>query len=269
MKRIIGLGAEAHAAVLMELIESAGAFDVSVVLNDDDSIQIRMVGEICVMSVDSSSEWIQRCAKEQNIQDFFMGLNSPRTREKKRALFNHAIACGLKPLGIIHPKAMVSRTAKIGRGACILAGSVVSTKSVLDDNVTVNIGALVESHCRIRSHAQLGAGSFVGCGAEIGECSYIGNGAQVQPNVHIGENVVIAPGAFIDEDIADGEDVQVEKRQLARHNGPNPDPVEGTFRETRSTSLLKTVKSVFSLSPSESKSGGLSETHREPDQIQA
>ena len=259
MKRIIGLGAEGHAAVLMELIERAGVFDVSVVLNDDDSITMRTVRGICVMSVVDSSEWIQRCAKEQNMQDFFMGLSSLRTREKKRALFNHAIACGLKPLGIIHPKAMVSRTAKLGLGACILAGGVVSTESVLWDNVTVNIGALVDSHCRIRSHAQLEPGSFVGCGADIGECSYIGNGAHVQPNVHIGDNVVIGPGAFIDEDVADGKVVQVKRGKLSSQNRTNPDAVEGTFRESMSTSLLKTVKSVFGVAPIESKSVGPSE----------
>jgi len=202
MKRIIGLGAEAYAAVLIELIERADTFHVDSLLNDDDTITVRTVRGV---SVGGSSEWIPRMVKEQFIRDFFMGLSSVRTREKKRELFQYAIACGMTPLTIVHPRALISGSARIGRGCCILAGAIISTQSGLGENVTMNIGAMVESDCLIQAHVQLGAGSVVGCGSQIGECSYIGDGAYVLQNVHIGDNVVIAPGVVIAGDVADGQ----------------------------------------------------------------
>jgi UDP-perosamine 4-acetyltransferase len=222
MKRIIGLGAEGQAAVLIEMIEKSGDFQVAELLNDDESITDRAVGGV---GVSGPSERIPRLMKEQGLRDFFIGLSSVRTREKKRELFQYAIACGLTPWTIVHPRAVVSGSARIGRGSCILAGAIISTQTSLAENVTVNIGAMVESGCTIQAHAQLGAGSFVGCGAHIGECSYIGNGAYVQEHVHIGQNVVIGPGAIIAEDVGDGQVVPGVQRHLRSENRAKSKPV--------------------------------------------
>jgi UDP-perosamine 4-acetyltransferase len=211
MKRIIGLGVEGHAAVLMELIERAGTFESVTLLNHDDSITVRMVRGVYISG---SSESIPELVKERGLRDFFMGLSSVRTREKKRELFKYAVACGLKPFTIAHPRAVISASAQIGKGGCILAGAIISTQTYLAENVTVNIGAMIESDCDIQAHVQLAGGSFVGCGARIGECSYIGTGAYLQPNVHIGDNVIIGPGAVIVEDVADGQVVPGVYRNL-------------------------------------------------------
>jgi sugar O-acyltransferase (sialic acid O-acetyltransferase NeuD family) len=218
MKRIIGLGAEPYAAVIIELIERAGLFEVSELLNDDDSITVRTVRGV---SVGGTSEWIPKLMEREGMRDFFMGLSSIRAREKKRELFQYAIACGLTPWSFVHPRAIIAGSAGFGRGSCILAGAIISTQTRLAENVTVNIGAIIESDCIIQSHVQLGAGSCVGCGTQIDSGSYIGNGAYVQPRVHIGENAVIGPGAIIEHDIADGQEVPGPQQNPAGHPAPN------------------------------------------------
>ena len=219
MKKIIGLGAEAHATVVMELIERAGTYEIEGVVNDDESITMRTMRGSPVLA---GSQSLPQMVSRGCIGHFFLGLSSLRSREKRRSLYLYALECGLKPFTVIHPRAVVSSSADIGRGACILAGAILSTESRLWENVTVNIGAMIESHCDLRPHVQLGAGSYIGCGAHVGEGSYIGNGAFVQPNVHIGENVVIGPGAVVAEDIADGQVVPAVPRYLAGQNRTKP-----------------------------------------------
>jgi len=221
MKRIIGLGAESHAAVVIELIQQLGNFEVAELLNDDDSIADRDIGGIAVCG---SSEAVPRLMKDQGIRVFFIGVGSVRSREKKRELFKYAISCGLTPHTVIDPGARVSKSVRVGGGGCILAGAVISSKASLAENVTVNIGALVESDCIIQAHTQLGAGCYVGSRVHIGEGAYIGTGAIVQPNVHIGDNVVIGPGAVISEDVADGEEVRGARQILAVQDPTRPQP---------------------------------------------
>jgi len=215
MKRIIGLGAEGHAAVVVELIEQAGNYEIEGLVNEDETLTIRTMRGFPVFS---GSECLPRMKGRGSCGHFFMGLSSVHSREKRRALYLYALDCGLEPCTIVHPRAVVSTSAQIGRGGCLLAGAIVSSQSRLWENVTVNIGAMIESDCDIRAHVQLGAGCYVGSGAHIGEGSYIGQGAYVQPNAHIGENVVIGPGAFVAGNVADGQVVPGVARGLPGQN---------------------------------------------------
>ncbi len=201
--------------MVIELIQQLGNYEVAELLNDDDSIADRHVGDIPVCG---PSEMVPRLMSDEGIRDFFIGVGSVRSREKKRELFKYAVSCGLTPHTVIAPGARVSKSVLVGRGGCILAGAVVSSKSSLAENVTVNIGALVENDCIIQAHTQLGAGCYVGSRVLIGEGSYIGTGAIVQPNVHIGWDVVIGPGAIISEDVADGEVVAGARQNLPVQN---------------------------------------------------
>src|ERR1035438_9406379 len=69
MKQIIGIGAEGHAAVLIELIEQAGAFNVNELLNDDDFITARNIRGVGVCA---ATDCLPRLAKELGIRVFFM-----------------------------------------------------------------------------------------------------------------------------------------------------------------------------------------------------
>lgn len=223
MKKIIGLGAEGHAAVLIELIERAGIYDIEGLVNDDDSIKVPTMRGIPVVP---GSEFLPERISQGAIGHFFMGLSSLKARAKRRSLFNYALECGLEPCTIIHPRAVISNSAQVGRGTCVLAGAIVSTQSCLRENVTVNIGAMIESDCHIEAHAQLGAGCYIGCGAHIGEGAYIGNGVYVQPNVRIGQDVTIGPGAVVAEDVADGQVVPDMRCDLPPLNRTKTSPVK-------------------------------------------
>jgi acetyltransferase-like isoleucine patch superfamily enzyme len=143
-------------------------------------------------------------ARTELSREFFVGVSSLQSREKKRQLYEYGIKCGLVPLGIVHPRTVISRDAILGAGHTVLAGAIIGPYTQLQENVTVNMGAMIESRCLIRPHVQLAASCWIGSGVTIGEGSYIGSFACVQPNVRIGENVVIGSGAIVTEDVPDG-----------------------------------------------------------------
>ncbi len=215
MKTIIGLGAEGVAAAIYELIGATGKACV-VLLTDDDSIKDEVWRQPRIFG---PTELLPAVAQSELSREFFVGVSSLQSREKKRRLYEYGVKCGLVPLAIVHPRAVVSRDAVLGAGHTVLAGAIIGPYTQLQENVTVNMGAMIESRCLIRPHAQLAAGCWIGSGVTIGEGSYIGSFAGVEPNVRIGDNVVIGPGAVVTEDVPDGAVITAQPKPHEEQTG--------------------------------------------------
>jgi sugar O-acyltransferase (sialic acid O-acetyltransferase NeuD family) len=133
---------------------------------------------------------------------FAIGLGGTSDNGPRRRLFESALAAGLTPLTIVHPRAIVSRHARIGRGAQVLAGAIVNAGAVLGEHVIVNSGAIVEHDCRIDDHAHVATGARLASGVSVGAGAHVGAGATVRQLMTIGTNAVIAAGAVVVHDVA-------------------------------------------------------------------
>ena len=88
---------------------------------------------------------------------------------------------------LIHPKASVSRYAKIGKGTVIMAGAVVQADAVIGDFCILNTLASADHDTRIGNFVHLAPGARLCGGVVVGEGSLVGVGVSLPPMSEVPE----------------------------------------------------------------------------------
>lgn len=105
---------------------------------------------------------------------------------------------------LVHPTAVLARTARLGQGVIVCPFAMVSADSNVGDFVTIN------SYSSIGHDAVIGQGCTLSChvditgGVRIGEGVFFGSSASVLPQVEIGADARIGAGAVIMRKVAPG-----------------------------------------------------------------
>ncbi|MBI1338540.1 MAG: hypothetical protein GC164_16475 [Phycisphaera sp.] len=131
-----------------------------------------------------------------------IGDNATRQRVQLRTVNE---GCELST--VVHPRAIVSPSAKIGKGVFIGPNAVVHSMATLHDGVIVNSGAIVEHHCEIGAFAHVAPGCQMGGSVKIGERSLVGVGASIRPGLNIGQGATLGTGAVVVSNVAEGDTV--------------------------------------------------------------
>lgn len=198
IKNCVILGGGGHAAVLIELILNQNNLQVRAILDSDaDKNKIKIMG-IPVLGNDSLLPQLIM----EGVNSFVVGIGSTGKTTLRQKIYVLGLKHNLKPISIIHPKAIIAKSAQIGRGAQIMAGVIINTKAILGENVLVNCGAIIEHDCKIGKNVHVASGATVAGGVTIGDGAHIGAGATLKQGVIIGEGTVIGAGAAVIGDIA-------------------------------------------------------------------
>ncbi|GLR85467.1 acetyltransferase [Bradyrhizobium iriomotense] len=105
---------------------------------------------------------------------------------------------------VIHPRAIVSPSARIGMGTVILPGAIVNARAVIGDHCIINSGAIVEHDVRIGHCTHLSPGAVAGGGTEIGDNCFVGLGSRVRDHIAIGNDTSIAMGSVVTASCPEG-----------------------------------------------------------------
>lgn len=104
----------------------------------------------------------------------------------------------------VHPKASVSKRARVGHGVVIYPGVVVAVDAVVDDHAVVYANAVVHHDSVVGKGAIVCAGVLIAGGVVIGAGAYLGVGAVVRDGVTIGKGALVGMGAVVTKDVAAG-----------------------------------------------------------------
>ena len=195
---VIGVGGFGREAAWTA--ETAG-FEVAGVCDDDPGAAPRCAGRPFFGSIEAAV----RDGRVQVSDTFFfvaIGKNAVR-----RALFERAVACSLKPASVISPNALVAPDAVVGEGSYAGPGCVISVGTHLGRGVIVNNLASVGHDVTIGDFAQVCPGVAISGGCTIGEEALLGTNATIIPLKRIGAKATLGAGALALRDIADGESI--------------------------------------------------------------
>jgi len=116
-------------------------------------------------------------------------------------------AAGVPSPALVHPRAVVSRSARIGDGTVVFPGGVLGARVAVGDNVVVYSGVVIEHECRIGDHAYLSPGVILSGAVTVGAGAFVGAGAVLLPGITVGVGATVAAGAVVTRDVQAGTTV--------------------------------------------------------------
>jgi sugar O-acyltransferase (sialic acid O-acetyltransferase NeuD family) len=208
---ILLLGAGGHAKVVFDAIQASHPEPVQVTVVDDNPA---LVGQAFF------GTRVQR-------GDVFEQIDAVRfhvaigCNEVRRSVFERLRARGGVPLIVVHPRAHVSRHARVGQGSFLAAGCIVAPASRLAEGVIVNHAAVVDHDCIIGAFTHIAPNVTIGGNVRIGDNVLVGAGAVILPGVSIGDGCTIGAGAVVIADVMAARTVVgVPGRILQKGNKP-------------------------------------------------
>ena len=199
LPRCVILGGGGHASVLLDALLLAGTATPVAVLDTNPERHGRTVLGVPVIGDDRRLAALAA----DGVTHFVVGVGGVRDNQPRRRLFERACASGLRPLTVVHPRAVVSAWAEVGGGSALMPGAIVNAGARLGVNVIVNSGAVVEHDCRVGNHVHVATGARLCSTVQVGDGAHVGAGAVVRQLLTIGRAAVVGAGAVVVEDVAD------------------------------------------------------------------
>ncbi len=200
VQRCVLLGGGGHASVLLDALAEAGVPLPEAVLDRNRSL---WGSTYCGVPVLGDDEELARLVAE-GFGRFIVGIGSTASTAPRQLVYERAIRCGLQPVPVIHPSAIVSRGAEVGLGAQLLARCVVNVGVQIADNVVVNTSAVVEHDCTLGSHVHVATGAVMAGGVHVESGAHIGAGATILQGVRIGARAIVGAGSVVLKDVPAG-----------------------------------------------------------------
>jgi sugar O-acyltransferase (sialic acid O-acetyltransferase NeuD family) len=195
VREIFVFGAGGHAKVVIDAIETSGAFRIRGV------VAFRPVeASFCGYPVidDEGAAWLPDAVSGQVGGVVAIGDNWRRSQAVEGILKRMP---NFEFVAVIHPRALVARDAKVLPGAMVLAGAVVNPGVEIGLHAIVNTAAVIEHDVRLENFASVAPGAILGGNAQVAELAAVGLGASVIHGVQIGRAAVIGAGAVVVDNI--------------------------------------------------------------------
>jgi sugar O-acyltransferase (sialic acid O-acetyltransferase NeuD family) len=187
------LGASGHGKVVADAALCAGWGDV--VFFDDAWPAVTMNGHWPV--VGNSAALLARAHEFGGV---IVSIGNAAVRFNKQLELQ---AAGARLATIIHPRACVSRFARIGMGSVVMAGAVVNADATIGNACIINTGSSVDHDCDLADGVHISPGAHLAGNVAIGANSWVGVGAAVRQGIRIGESAMVGAGAVVVKPVAD------------------------------------------------------------------
>lgn len=192
MKSILIIGNGGHAKVVRDVIEAEGTYKVCGYL--DDNIE-KMYKE-----KDIIFDNLKNIKLYQENYYFVIAIGNNKVRNKIFKKINVSIE--RFPV-LIHPQAIISKTAEIGNGTVVMPGAIVNAETVVGQHAILNTASVVEHDCVIKDYTHISPGAVLTGNVTVGESTQVGANATVIPNLKIGAYVMVGAGSTVISNVRD------------------------------------------------------------------
>ncbi len=140
--------------------------------------------------------------------DLFIAIGDNATRQMISERYTDIVT-------LIHPRAVIARSAVIEKGCIVMAGAVVNPLAHIGKGAIINTCSSIDHNDDIGRFAHISVGAHLAGGVNIGERVFVGAGAVVINNIDICDDSFIGAGAAVVSDISEkGTYIGVPARKL-------------------------------------------------------
>lgn len=190
------VGAGGHASVVFEAIKD---------FNDKLKVQVYSINnKNRIFEETSLFKNVRFYEKIQEIEQkkFHVAIGDNLIREScSKSLIN----LGCAGVTVIHPSALVSRSACIKGGVFVAGKAVVSANTFLGSGVIINHLAIIDHDVKVQNYSHIAPGAILGGGVSIGRRCLVGAGAIILPRVVIEDDAIIGAGAVVTKKVYEKE----------------------------------------------------------------
>lgn len=188
---MIIIGDGGHSRVIQEMVRAEGKHGIQAILDDKYKIGFQKDGVIYA----SISFWPKLIHRDTRVV-IGIGDNKKRMEIAERLDLPEEIY-----VSVIHPKAIVSPSARIGKGSVIMPNAVVHTNAAVGRHCIINTGAIVEHDAVAGNFAHVSPNAILTGSVTCGNGVHIGASATVIPGKHLGSWSIIGAGSTVIEHI--------------------------------------------------------------------
>jgi len=121
----------------------------------------------------------------------------------RRLLLEPMVLAEIELATVVHPSAVVAKSASLGAGVVVLALAVINPGARVGRGAIINSGSVIEHDVSVGDFAHVSPNATLAGGATLGELSQLGAGACVLPRVRVGRNCIVGAGAVVTRDVPD------------------------------------------------------------------
>lgn len=191
--KLMILGASGHGKVAADIALLNG-YESIVFLDDDTSKKTN--GSYPV--VGTITEFISKMQAHgsSNIDfDVFVAIGNNSVRMKITEKLT------IKAATLIHPAAVIDRTAVIHSGSIVMAGAIVNADAFIGRGCIINTGASIDHDCILGDYVHISPGAHIAGTVNIGSKTWFGIGSCCVNNVDIAPDCIVGAGAAVIDDI--------------------------------------------------------------------
>jgi len=182
-KKLFVYGASGHGKVVADIAENCG-YEVAGFIDDGEK-------ENAI-----SFEKFLTLKKESCVVALGIGSNMARKR-----VFEKLKANSVRIVTLVHPKAVIAKSAKVGEGTVVMAGVVLNPDSLIERGAIINTASVIEHDNIIGEFAHISPGTTLAGDVSVGAFSHIGIGSSVIQGINIGSHATLGAGSVVLKDI--------------------------------------------------------------------
>jgi len=195
IKSTIGIiGAGGHCKVVIDIINEIGTYEIVGIYDDHKTGYVLGVKIIGSLSDLKNAWWID---------NFIIAIGNDQIRKT----IDEATGDHLRWATLIHPRAVVSKSAKILMGTVVCAGAVIQPEVTVGQHCIINTNCNIDHESKIGKYCSICPGVTI-CGqVTIGEKTFVGANATIIQTLSIGNNCIIGAGTVIIRNVEDTQKI--------------------------------------------------------------
>jgi len=203
--KVVLWGATGQCAVVAEILEES-SIPIVAIFDHNDRVSTSYIGTVVSHGKRQFALWIERLKKTNEDLSRIgcvVTVGGVMRGADRLSLTEFMAGYGLNPVSIIHPNAVVSRSAQLESSCQILANAFVGSGARIGRCCILNTGSSLDHNSLLGDGVHLGPQAVVAGEVSVGRNTFVGANATILPGMRVGRDCIIGAGSVVTRDVPD------------------------------------------------------------------